>query len=89
MLILIFSRLRSNIKVNNLIVQGFFENIESHHKASSPKKKKFGRSFLPRVSETRLQYYQKKRVGPPVLTFAESEACEFIFDDANDTFCGF
>ena len=60
-------------KVNNLICQGSFENIESCHKAS----------FLPIVSETCLQYCQKKRVGPSVLIFPENEASEFIFDDTN------
>ena len=66
-----------------LILQGSFENIESRHKAISPKKKISRRSFLPIVSEIYLQYCQKKRVAPSVLTFPENEASEFIFDGAN------
>ena len=57
--------------------------MEYHDKASSPKKKWSRRSFLPIISETCLQYCQKKRVGPSVLDFPENEASEFIFDDAN------
>ena len=67
---------------NNLILQGSFGNIESRHKVSSPKKKRSRRSFLPIVSETCLQYYQKKHVEMFILTFEEKEASEFIFDDA-------
>ena len=70
-------------KVNNLILQGSFENIESRHKSSSRKKKKFRGSFLPIVLGTCLQYCQKKRLGPSVLTFPENEASEFILDEAN------
>ena len=66
-----------------LILQGSFENIESRHKAFSPKKKISRRSFLPVFSEICLQYCQKKRVAPSVLTFPENEASEFVFDDAN------
>ena len=75
--------------MNNLILQGSLENIESDHKGSSPKQERSRRSFLPIASETCLQYCQNKRVGPSVLTFPENEASEFIFDDQiNDTFCG-
>ena len=70
-------------KVNNRVFQRSIENTESRHKASSAKKKISRRSFLPIVSETCLQYCQKKHVGLSVLTFWENEANEFIFDDAN------
>ena len=75
MLVLIFSRLRSN-----LILQKLFENIESRHKVSSQKKNRSRRSFLPIVSQTFLQYCQKKRAEP---TFPENEAIRLIFYDAN------
>ena len=83
-MVLIFLGYETTHKVNNLILQGSFENIEPRHKASSPKKKRSCRSFLPIVSETCLQYCQKKRLGASVLTFRENEASEFIFDDANE-----
>ena len=51
-------------KVNDLILQGSFENTESRHKFSLPKKKRYRCPFLPFVSGTCLQCCQKKNVWP-------------------------
>ena len=66
-----------------MILQELFENIEFRHKVSPQNNIRSCRSFLPIVSEKCLQYYQKKRVEPSVLTFPENEASELIFYDAN------
>ena len=44
--------------------------------------KRCRRSFISDSSLADTSYHRKKRVGPPVLTFPENVACEFLLDDS-------
>ena len=70
-------------KVNNIILQGTFEDRDRYSKISSPKKKRSRRSFLPTFNESEVNYRYKKCVGPSFVSFPENEASDFILDDSN------
>ena len=70
-------------KVNNIVLQGSFQNRDQYVNTSSPKKKRSRRSFCPTSNESEVNYRYKKRVGPSNISFPENEASEFILDDSN------